>query len=263
MFSQAQYEAVIREIQSGLTSFESHLGKVVPAANSATNHRFITPAVAHAITALAEKTVEIGKSLLDWFVDLLKGAAAPIFMFIDSWQWMDIKGKANAVSTDLSSQSLVVDDSDWSGDARDAYVDAAGAQSEAAARIGSIAGNASLNLLASAGAGLAFSIVIAGVLGKLIGATITCIAAFGSAVFSWAGAALLLEEAGVNTAIIGTAVSTLAAFLGAQVTAMITLHGDAVDPTSFPGGVWPKSNTDQYTDATVKDDDADWSLKED
>ena len=57
------------------------------------------------------------------------------------------------------------------------------------------------------------------------------------------------------------AVSTLAAFLAAQANAMIALHGDAVDPTSFPGGFWPKSNTDQYSDATVKDDDADWSLK--
>jgi hypothetical protein len=171
---------------------------------------------------------------------------------------MDIKGKANGVSTDLSSQSLVVDDSDWSGRARDAYLVAAGAQSAAAGRIGSIAGSTSLNLLACAGAGLAFYIVLAGVLAKLIAATI---AAFGSAVFSWAGAAIVLEEAGVDTAVIVTAVSTLAAFLGAQATAMITMHGDAVDPTSFPGGVWPKSNTSRYSDATVTDNDADWSLE--
>jgi len=74
-------------------------------------------------------------------------------------------------------------------------------------------------------------------------------------------AALLLEEAGVNTAIIVTALTTLAAFLGTQAAAMITMHGDAVDPTSFPAGVWPKSNSGQYSDATVTDGDADWSLK--
>lgn len=262
MFSQAQYEAVINEIEQGMKSFEGHLEKIIPAANKAQGHWYITPPAAAAIKWLAEKTVEVGKALLAWFLDLLKGATAPIFMFIDSWTWMDIKGKANAVSTDLTAQNLVVDDSDWSGKARDAYVDATGAQSAAAARVGSIAGSTSLNLLACAGAGLAFYIVLAGVLVKLIAAAVTAIAAFGSAVFSWAGAALLLEEAGVNTAIIATAVSTLAAFLGAQVAAMITLHGDAVDPTSFPGGVWPKSNTGQYNDATVKDDDADWSLKD-
>jgi hypothetical protein len=81
-------------------------------------------------------------------------------------------------------------------------------------------------------------------------------------VYSWAGAAIVLEEAGVNTAVMITAVSTLAAFLGAQATAMITLHGDAVDPSGFPGGTWPTSNTAQYSDATVTDDDADWSLKQ-
>ncbi|GAA0545517.1 hypothetical protein GCM10010172_28960 [Paractinoplanes ferrugineus] len=42
---------------------------------------------------------------------------------------------------------------------------------------------------------------------------------------------------------------------------MITLHGEAVDPTSFPAGTWPKPNTTQYNDATVKDGDADWSLR--
>ena len=42
---------------------------------------------------------------------------------------------------------------------------------------------------------------------------------------------------------------------------MITMHGDAVDPSSFPEGVWPKANSGQYSDATAKDGDADWSLK--
>lgn len=263
MFSQAQYEAVIREIETGMKSFEANLDKVIPAAHSATNHWYITPPVADAINWIAEKSVQVGKDILNWFLDLLKGAVAPIYMFIDSWAWMDVKGKANGVSTDLTTQHLVVDDTDWSGKARDAYLAAAGAQSAAAARIGSIAAGTSVNLATCAGAGLIFYIVLAGVLVKLIAATVTAIAAFSSAVFSWAGAALILEEAGVNTAIIVTALTTLAAFLGTQAAAMITMHGDAVDPTSFPEGVWPKANTGQYSDATVKDGDADWSLKND
>jgi hypothetical protein len=261
MFSQAQYEAVIHEIETGMKSFEANLAKIIPAANTATSHWYVTPPAAEALRWIAKKTVEVGTAILDWFVDLLKGATAPIFMFIDSWQWMNIKGHANGVSTDLSTQNLVVDDSDWSGKARDAYLTATGAQSTAAGRIGSIAGNTSLNLLACAGAGLAFYIVLAGVLAKLIAASVAAIAAFGSAMFSWAGAAIVLEEAGVDTAVIVTAATTLAAFLGAQATAMITLHGDAVDPTSFPSGSWPKSSAGQYSDATVKDGDADWSLK--
>src|SRR4051812_33058108 len=110
MFSQAQYEAVIAEIESGMKSFGTNLDKLIPAAQGATNHWYITPPVADAINWLAEKSVEVGKAILNWFVDLLKGAVAPIYMFIDSWNWMDIRGKANAVSTDLTTQHLVVDD---------------------------------------------------------------------------------------------------------------------------------------------------------
>ncbi|MET0415224.1 MAG: hypothetical protein ABW022_04280, partial [Actinoplanes sp.] len=167
MFSQAQYEAVIREVETGLKTFEAQLAQVIPAANSATNHWYVPPPVAEGFQWIAEKTVEVGTAILTWFLDLLKGAVAPIFMFIDSWRWMDIKGTANGVSTDLTTQNLTVDDTDWSGKARDAYLAAAGAQSTAAARIGSIAGSTSLTLLACAGAGLAFYIVLAGVLAKL------------------------------------------------------------------------------------------------
>lgn len=119
------------------------------------------------------------------------------------------------------------------------------------------------DLLGDALAGLAFYTVLAGVLVKLILATATAVAAFGSAVFSPAGTALLLEEAGVNTAVITTAVAALGGFLAAQATAMITLHGDAIDPSAFPGGTWPKANSGQYDNASVKDGDADWSLQRD
>jgi hypothetical protein len=45
-------------------------------------------------------------------------------------------------------------------------------------------------------------------------------------------------------------------------TVMVNLHGQAVDVTDFPGGHWPASNTSNYSDATVTDGDADWSLAE-
>jgi hypothetical protein len=261
MFSPAQYEALLNEIQGGLTTFDGNLDKIPPAAQRSTDHWYIPAEIKEAVRWIAHKSVEVGKELLNWFLDLLKGAVAPIYMFIDSWKWMDIRGSANGVSTNLTPQNLVIDDSSWTGAARDAYENVVGVQSAAAARIGSIASSTSLNLLACAGAGLAFYIVLAGVLAKLIAATIAAITAFGTGAFSWAGAAIILEEAGVDTAVIVTAVSTLAAFLAAQAAAMVTMHGDAVDPSSFPNGVWPKSNTSQYSDGTVKDGDADWSLK--
>ncbi|GGL11831.1 hypothetical protein [Mangrovihabitans endophyticus] len=262
-FSQAQHEAVIHEIETGLATFEHQLAYVVPAANTAASQRFVPAPVAQGFRWIAEETVAVGRAILDWFQDLLKGATAPIFMFIDSWRWMDIKGKANTAATDLTRQNLVIDDTDWSGTARDAYLTAAVAQSTAAARIGSIAANTAQNLLYCAAAGLAFYIVLAGVLAKLIAALAVSIAGMSSGIFTAPGIALFLEEAGVSTAVIVAAVSTLAAFLAAQATAMITLHGEAVDPTSFPHGAWPTTNTNRYADATVLDGDADWSLKHD
>jgi hypothetical protein len=262
-FSKAQFEATIREIEAGMVNFSGNLDQMVPAARTAVNHWYVAPHVAEAVMWIARKTVEVGQAILNWFTDLLKGAVAPIYMFHDSWQWMDIRAEANLVGANLSEQNLAVDNSDWTGKARNAYVTALGAQSAAATRVGSIATGTSLNLLACAVAGSAFYVTLAAVLVKLVAASIAAVAALGSAVFSWAGAAIILEEAGVNTAIIWTAIGTLTAFLTANVTAMVTLHGDAVDPTNFPNGVWPKSNTSQYSDATVKDDDADWSLRED
>ncbi|OJF11094.1 hypothetical protein [Couchioplanes caeruleus] len=259
-FSPAQFEATLRDIESGMATFSANLGKIPAAAQKATDQWFITDAAAEAITWLATRTVEIGQDILNWFIDLLKGAVAPIYMAMDSWQWMNIRGEVNEISANLTHQNLSIDESDWSGKARDAYGTAVGAQSAAAARVGAIATSTSINLLACAVAGAAFYVVLAGVLVKLIAATVTIIAAYASAAFSWAGAALMLEEAGVNTAVIMTALGTLTTFLGAQTTAMIMLHGDAVDPASFPNGVWPMANSSQYSDATVKDGDADWSL---
>ncbi|MEU5553621.1 hypothetical protein ABZ738_28010 [Micromonospora sp. NPDC047793] len=107
----------------------------------------------------------------------------------------------------------------------------------------SFAASTSGHLLACAAAGAAFYTTLEVVLAKLIVAAIAAITAFGSAVFSWAGAAIVVEEAGVNTAIVATAVTTLSAFLAAQATSMVNLHGEAVDSRSFPGSKWPSLNS--------------------
>jgi hypothetical protein len=248
-FSRAQFESLLAEISAGMTELTERLGEIGPAASAAANRWYVPAGVADAIIWLAEKTLEIGREMLELFTDVLRGAAAPIYMFLDAWEWMDVKGTASGVASTLTTQNLTVDDSDWSGKARDAYVGAVAVQSGAAARISGIAGSTSGHLLACAAAGAAFYATLAVVLAKLIAATIAAIVAFGSAVFSWAGAAIVLEEAGVNTAIIATAVATLTAFLTAQATTMVNLHGEAVDQSSFPGGKWPSANTSTYSTA--------------
>jgi hypothetical protein len=255
MFSQAQFEATIQEIRDGMTEFEGNLDKMVPAATSATDHWYVPDSIGDALVWLAKETVTWGKQFLDWLVELLEGVAAPVYMFIDAWRWTDIKGAAIGIAEALSAQNLVVDDSEWSGKARDAYVAAAGAQAAAAGRVGSIADKTMAVLLTAAAAGLAFYLALALVLVKLVTASITALAAFGSAVFSWAGAAIILEEAGVNTTIVIGALAALTTCLGAQVNAMVNLHSEAVNPSNFPGGHWPKPNTVSY-----KTSGTGWSL---
>ncbi|MEJ3742784.1 hypothetical protein WEI85_05800 [Actinomycetes bacterium KLBMP 9797] len=64
----------------------------------------------------------------------------------------------------------------------------------------------------------------------------------------------------MSAATVGTAIMALVSFLGAKATALVNLHGEAVDVNGFPKGQWPTSNASAYNDATVTDDDADWSL---
>lgn len=259
-FSKAQYEAVIADIRTGMDDFAGKLDQMIPVATAAVDHWYVPPHVQQAVLWLASETVEIGRQMLELFIDILQGATAPVFMFFDAWSWMDVRGAASGVSGSLSGQNLVVDNSDWSGRGRDAYVSAADAQSQAAERVGSIAGSTSGHLVACAVAGSAFYVTLAAVIVKLVAAAVAALIALGSAVFSWVGAGIVLEEAGVDTAIIATAIITLTAFLGAQATTMISLHGEAVDVSKFPEGRWPSSQTATYSDATVTDGDADWSL---
>lgn len=63
---------------------------------------------------------------------------------------------------------------------------------------------------------------------KFIIATVAAIAALGSVVLSWAGAALVIA-----------AVTTLVAALGTQAQQMTVVEGEAKDNSAFPGGKWP------------------------
>ncbi|WP_433344200.1 hypothetical protein [Micromonospora sp. CA-111912] len=259
-FSKAQYESLIADIRSGLDDFAKHLDAVMVASVAASSRWYMTDSASAAVVRLGRESVKVGKQLIDLFLDLLKGATAPIFMFLDAWEWMNIRGEASGVASALTTQHLVVDDSDWSGKARDAYVAHVDGQAKAASQITSIASSTSGHLLACAAAGAAFYATLAVVLVRLIAAAKLAIDAFSTAVLSPAGAALILGEAGISTLTIGTAVVTLTVFLGTQATTMVNLHGEAVDSTSFPGGKWPAANSSIYNDATVTDGDADWSL---
>jgi len=166
----------------------------------------------------------------------------PIILFKHAWDWQDLRGDASTVAGQLDAEALGAARK-WEGPAAEAYKKVIPPQNKAATQIGTVAKNTAVSLTVCAAAGLAFYVALGVILVKFIAAMVTAIAALGSAVFSWAGAAIIVEEAGVNSGLIIAAVSALSAALGAQASQMSSLHGDAVDNAFFPGGHWPKAAT--------------------
>ena len=65
----------------------------------------------------------------------------------------------------------------------------------------------------------------------------------------------------MTPALLGSAVTALITSLGIQASQLVTLHGEALDRSAFPGGRWPDAVAGRYADATVTDGDAGWSLR--
>jgi hypothetical protein len=259
-FNTAQYQAAIDDLTAGLTKLSGKIQEVPPAVDAATNHWYILSEVADAIRWLGDKLMELGSWILDKLKELLEGAAAPVLLFVKAWDWQDVRDLANGVAANIKPDQLTASDL-WHGSAASAYSKQIPPQGNAASRIGTMADKTATALEVCAGAGLAFYLALGIILVKFIAAFITALVALGSVVFSEAGAALIVEEAGVNTGLILAAVGALLTLLGAQATQMTTLHGEANDPTNFPGGHWPDATPGRFSDATVTDGDADWSLQ--
>jgi uncharacterized protein YukE len=257
-FSEAQFQAAVDKINSGMSDLSGKIGQIRPTAESAVDHWYIPGFVADAVLWLADKAISLANAIWDKIVELLKGVAAPVYFFKYAFEWEDIRGLASGVSSELHPAALPAG-KQWKGAAAEAYSKIIPLQASAATRIGTIADKTATGLGLCAAAGLAFYLALGIILVKFIVAMVGVIVALGSVAFSWAGVALAVEEAGVNTGLIIAAVTTLTAVLGVQAQQMVTLHGEAVDASTFPGGRWPDPITGSYRDGSVKDGTANWS----
>jgi hypothetical protein len=258
-FSESQFNEVIAKINKGMDELGRKIEEVPNAANAAMAHWYVPAPVKDAIKWSAEKITALAVWIYDKIKECLKGIAAPVYFFSYAFDWQDIRGIANGVTGQLKPEAMPAVSS-WSGSASVAYKSQIKPQGDAAGKIAVISDKTATALQICAGVGLTFYVALAVILVKFIAAMATCIAAFASAVFSWAGAALIVEEAGVNSALIWAAIGTLTAALGTQVQQLVTLHGEAIDNSFFPGGKWPDPTTGTFNDGTVTDGDADWSL---
>jgi uncharacterized protein YukE len=259
-FSLAQYESTVDDLSSGLDKLSSKLDEVWPTVQHAVDHWYIPGVVADGVEWVGRKLLELGNWILEKIIELLKGAVAPVYMYLNSQDLEGIRDLASGVAGDLNPATLQVGRV-WHGGAVQAYSAQIPPQVNAAARIATAADKTATSLEICAAGGLVFYLALGVIVVKFIIATIAAIAALGSVVFSWAGAALIVEEAGVNTGLILAALGALTALLGAQATQMISIGGEAGDAANFPDGHWPNATPGQFSDATVKDGDADWSLK--
>ncbi len=257
-FSEAQFQAVVNEMNSGLRYFSDKIEQIRPIAERAMDHWYIPDLVADAVLWLADKVISLFEWIRDKIVELLKGVAAPVCFFRYAYDWEDIRGLASGVSSEANSSALRVS-SHWKGAAADAYSKIIPLQGNAAARIGTISDKTAMALKICAAAGLAFYVALGIILVTFIATAIGVIAEIVSVVLSWLGVALAVEDIAVTTGMLLAAGTTLIAVLGAQKQEMVTLHGEALDISAFPGGHWPDPTTGSYNDSSVRDGTANWS----
>lgn len=257
--SAIQYQAAVDELRAGLQDLSTHLGRVGPATTAAANNPLLPPGMGQLVVSAGEKVMELGSWLLEKITELLKGAAAPAYFIPMGLDWQDVRGLASATAGDLMPEALQTGRL-WQGSAAAEYTRQIPPQGAAANRIAAVADKTATGLLVCAGAGLVFYLALAVIVLKFIVVLVATIAALGSLVFSWAGLLFVVEEAGVDAGMVGAAVTALVALLGVQTEQLVALHGDAVDAAAFPRGQWPNALAAHFADATVTDQDADWSL---
>ncbi|GAB3983191.1 hypothetical protein GCM10029978_089120 [Actinoallomurus acanthiterrae] len=238
-FSQAQYEAVIQRIKTGTAKIGAKNQQVMPAARHAASHWYLPDGVKSTIIWMAEKLTRMSEWIIRKSEELLESVFAPILFFEAGWKWQDVRIKASTVEGSVSPGAL--GSSKWNGAAKDDYRAAITSQSSAAGRVKTVSSSISTSLYVCALAGLTFygalGIIIYNFLGALAGAIVALV----SGVFSLPGFLAGVADCGVTAAMIFGAVAAASLCLGAQAQQMGSIHGEAMDNASFPGGHWPKA----------------------
>lgn len=257
-FNETQFQAMVDKMNAGLSDLSDKIGQIRPTAECAVDHWYIPDFVADAVLWLADKAISLAKTIWDKIVELLKGVAAPVYFFKYALDWEDIRGLASGVSSE-SNPAVLPAGRRWKGAAADAYFKIIPLQGSAAARIGTIAHQTAVALDICAAAGLVFYVALGIILVKILVAMGGVIAAIISVVLSWVGVTLAVEEVAVDATMLTVAVTGLTEVLGFQAQQMITLYGEAVDNSAFPGGHWPDPTTGSYNDSSVQGGTAGWS----
>ncbi|WP_338772030.1 hypothetical protein V7968_11845 [Nocardia vulneris] len=212
------------------------------------------------IIELGTKFANAVKELWNDFIEALKGLAAPGFFISTSHDWTSFAAKANRMAGELEDTAVKVD-SYWQGSAASAYGTAITPQRVAMARIGTIANAARSSMITIGTAGIAFYASLLGIgVALVIEATMEALAAGTGIGAIPAGVAGLLTAAKF-AALVTAAITGMVTIINSELTQAQALQVELDNPQGFPSGHWPTTGAAGFSDATVKDGDADWSVK--
>ncbi|TCK21819.1 hypothetical protein [Pseudonocardia endophytica] len=252
-------ERVIDEIRRGVDDIARYASEIPTAVDEVLTRIVFSPPVRDFLVRAAVEAVELVTETLDTLHQLLVGAAAPIWFYEYAHRWQDLRGTTTGVTGALD-PDLMPAAYTWSGRAGDAYTRATGPQRDAVDRLSTLADEISGALTFCATAGVAFYVALGVVVVQFVASLVAALAAIATGVGAPVGLAGLLASISVDTFAVISAVTTLTAVLAVAAQQMTALHGEAVDDGTFPGGHWPDPVTAAYSDGTVTDGDADWSL---
>ncbi|GAA4625807.1 hypothetical protein GCM10023196_031420 [Actinoallomurus vinaceus] len=238
-FNQAQYDAVVEKVRTGIAQIGAKNQQVIPAATHATSHWYLPDGVKSAVLWMAKKLTQLSEWLIRKAGELLAGFLAPVGFMEAGWKWQDVKAKASTIEGAINPDQTA--SSEWDGSAKDHYRTSIKPQQSAAGRIKTVAGSISTSLYICAGAGLAFYAALGLITYQFLTTLGAALAALFSGVLSLPGFVAAVADCGVTAAAVITAVAGLGAFLSVQAQQMGSLHGEAKDNASFPGGHWPRA----------------------
>ena len=242
MFSQAQYQAVTAKVIGGANEMGAKIQQFPPVANRVIMYAPLPDTVKEAIRYLTEKIISLLRQALDKIVEVLKGIAAPAFMYFDSGEWQDISVLVTGMTNGIRSAAEGIP-AVWKGAASEAYERSANAQAAATERVAAIARKLAEILRGLAVAGLLFYAAIALIVAKFIVVETGALAAIASVVGAAVGLPVAVTDVGLTTFLIAVAVRTLYGFITEAMTAMTALKAETADPTGFPFGHWPKARS--------------------
>ncbi len=258
MPTEEDFENILKKIREGIEWTKNKLREFPPWVERNLDHAWILGWVKTGVRWCMDQVIGLANWILDRIGDVIVGIAAPMRLMTHIGDWSRVSVLASGVQGALNVQGSAVTYG-WSGDAADNYTTACQPQADAAGAIKKAADDTRTAIGLVIAAGLAFSIAMGVVISQWIATMGVSTAAVASVAAAPEGAAVAATDSAVSAAAITAAVTTLAAVIAAEVNAFGAITA-AMDQSKFGTGDWPDATAGHFSDGTVTDGDAEWSV---